>query len=180
MKTITIALKLFICMSVITGIIYPLAVWSYAQAFFKDKADGGLIMRGGKIAGAELIGQKFAEAKYFSSRPSAVDYNPMPSGGSNLSLTSKQLQNAIKERKAEFGDAAPADLIFASGSGLDPHISPESARLQCAGVAKARGVAEADIISLVNSMTEPRQFGFLGEPRVNVLLLNLALDERWP
>lgn len=179
MKTIITAFKLFIALSVITGIAYPLAVWGYAQIFFQAQADGGVITRAGKSVGAELIGQKFEKPEYFWPRPSAVNYNPMPSGGSNLSLTSKQLQANIKAQEVKFGRAAPMELLFTSGSGLDPHISPEAARIQCARVAEARNVPEVDIISLADSMVEPRQFGFLGEPRVNVLRLNLKLDEKY-
>ena len=180
MKTTITALKLFFCLTVITGVIYPLAVWGYAQAFFKYKADGGIILRDGKNIGMNLVGQNFTKPEYFWPRPSAVAYNPMPSGGSNYSLTSKQLWAAVQERKDSFGGkTVPADMLFASGSGLDPHISSESARMQCARVAQARKVLEVDIISLMDAMTEPRQFGILGEPRVNVLRLNLALDEKY-
>lgn len=179
MRTLFMAVKLFAALSVLTGIIYPLGVWAYAQAFFSDKANGGIVSRGGQTVGAELIAQKFTRPEYFWPRHSAVDYNPMPSGGSNMSLTSKQLRESVAERKGKLGVNAPADLLFASGSGLDPHITPEAARFQCARVAAARGVPEVDIMSLVADMTEPRQFGFLGEPRVNVLRLNLALDEKY-
>lgn len=176
MKTGIIATKLFLCLTVMTGLLYPLAVFGYARVFYPAKADGGMITRDGLLIGAELIGQKFTKPEYFWPRPSAVDYNPMPSGGSNLSLTSRQLRESMKAQFDKFGKAAPADLVFASGSGLDPHISPAAARLQCARIAQARGVPEVDIISLMDSFTENRQFGVLGEPRVNVLRLNLALD----
>ena len=167
-------------MTVATGVIYPLAVWGYAQIFFRDKAQGSILLRGGVPAGSRLLGQNFNKPQYFRPRPSAVGYNPMPSGGSNYSPAGKAFQAALKERQAAFGgEAAPADLLFASGSGLDPHISPQAARLQCGRVAQARGVPEVDIISLVEGMTEPRQLGILGEPRVNVLLLNLALDGKY-
>ena len=180
MKKIITALKLFLCMTVITGIIYPLAVWGCARIFFREKAEGSIVTIKSNAAGSELISQNFAKPEYFWPRPSAVDCNPMPSGGSNLSLTGAQLLAAIKERRAKFEtEAVPADLLFASGSGLDPHISPEAARIQCLRVAKARGVPEFNIISLVDAMTEPRQAGFLGEPRVNVLKLNLKLDEKY-
>lgn len=176
MKTAIIAAKLFLCLTFMTGLLYPLAVFGYARAFYPAKADGGIITRDGLLIGAELIGQKFTKPEYFWPRPSAVDYNPMPSGGSNLSLTSRQLRENMKAQFGKLGKAAPADLVFASGSGLDPHISPAAARLQCARIAQARGVPEVDIISLMDSFTENRQFGVLGEPRVNVLRLNLALD----
>lgn len=180
MKTAATALKLFLLLAFITGVIYPLLVWGYAQAFFREKSEGSIVTAGGKAVGSELIGQDFSRPEYFRPRPSAVNYNPMPSGGSNLSLTSAQLQIIIKERKAKFGARqVPLDLLFASGSGLDPHISPEAARIQCARVAKARGVPEVDIISLVDSIAETRQYCFLGEPRVNVLRLNLKLDDKY-
>ena len=109
-----------------------------------------------------------------------MNYTPLPSGGSNQSPASAALAAAVKERRAAYGAQAPADLLYASGSGLDPHISPAAARLQGARVARARGAKEIDIMSLVDANTEPRQAGFLGEPRVNVLKLNLALDGKWP
>ncbi|MFA6433932.1 MAG: potassium-transporting ATPase subunit KdpC [Elusimicrobiales bacterium] len=181
MRTLITAVKLFVCMTVVTGIVYPLTVWVYAKAFFSDKAEGGVIIHGGKAVGAELIGQNFTKPGYFWPRPSAIAYNPMPSGGSNLSLTSRQLRDTMKKRGGKFGGVdVPADLVFASGSGLDPHLSPAAAFIQCDRVAKARGVAKVDIISLVDGMAEPRQDGFLGEPRVNVLLLNMKLDEKYP
>jgi K+-transporting ATPase ATPase C chain len=176
MKSFIAAFKLYVVLSVLTGLIYPLAVWGGARLFMKEKAEGSLVETGGKTAGSALVGQKFAADKYFHTRPSASDYDAMASGGSNLSLTSAALQAAVKERRAAQGGAGAAEMLFASGSGLDPHISPEAARAQCARVARARGAAESDIISLVNSMTEKRQAGFLGEPRVNVLLLNMKLD----
>lgn len=167
-------------MTVITGIVYPFAVWCCGQAAFNEQAEGSILTMNGRIVGSGLIGQNFSRPDYFWPRPSAVNYNPMSSGGSNLSLTSMQLQAALKDRKAKFptGDA-PADLLFASGSGLDPHISPEAAHIQCARVAHMRGVPEVDIMSLVDAIAEPRQAGFLGEPRVNVLRLNLKLDEKY-
>ncbi len=180
MKNATTALKLFLCMTVITGIFYPLVVWAGAQALFKGKAEGSLVRVNGVVAGSGLVGQKFSRPEYFWPRPSATGYDPMPSGGSNLSLTSAQLGAAVKERRKGFVRAeVPADLLFASGSGLDPHISPDAALIQCDRVAAARGVSKGDIIYLVNTVTEQRQAGFLGEPRVNVLLLNLILDGKY-
>jgi K+-transporting ATPase ATPase C chain len=180
MKNLITALKLFVCMTVITGIVYPFAVWCCGQAVFKEQAEGSILTMNGRTVGSGLIGQNFSRPDYFWPRPSAVNYDPMPSGGSNLSLTSTQLQAALKDRKAKFPtENVPSDLLFASGSGLDPHISPEAAHIQCARVAHMRGVPEVDIMSLVDAITEPRQAGFLGEPRVNVLRVNLKLDEKY-
>jgi K+-transporting ATPase ATPase C chain len=178
MKNTITALKLFLCMTVLTGIIYPFVVWCCGQMIFKEKAEGSILVINGRSVGSKLIGQNFSGPEYFCPRPSAVDYNPMPSGASNMSLTSAQMQAALKDRKAKFiMETVPSDLLFASGSGLDPHISPEAAHIQCSRVAHMRGVPEVDIMSLVDAITEQRQAGFLGEPRVNVLRLNLKLDE---
>lgn len=174
MKTFWPAVKIFLVLTFITGVVYPLAVTGFARIFFPGKAGGS----------PELIGQAFKEPRYFQGRPSATGYNPMPSGGSNLSPVSLALQKQAADNTAAFltanpaaaGHAVPSEMVFASASGLDPHITPEAARLQCARVAKARGVPESDIISLIDAVTEQRQIGFLGEPRVNVLMLNLKLD----
>lgn len=180
MRNAITALKLFLCMTVITGILYPLAVWAGARAIFKGKAEGSLLTAHGRVVGSGLVGQEFSRPGYFWSRPSATGYNPMPSGGSNLSLTGAQLMVAIQERAKKFPrGTVPSDLLLASGSGLDPHISPAAALVQCDRVAAARGASKGDIISLINNMTEQRQAGFLGEPRVNVLLLNLMLDGKY-
>ncbi|MCX5791673.1 MAG: potassium-transporting ATPase subunit KdpC [Elusimicrobia bacterium] len=179
MRTTWTALKLFICMSALTGLLYPLAVWGGARLFLRGKAEGSMVEAGGRAAGSALVGQNFSGQQYFHPRPSAVNYDPLPSGGGNQSPASAALAAAVKQRRALYGAAAPADMLTASGSGLDPHISPEAARLQCARVAKARSAAEIDIMSLVDAMTEPRQGGFLGEARVNVLLLNLKLDGKY-
>lgn len=177
MKNAIIGLKLFLCMTVITGMLYPLAVWAGARVFFGAKAEGSLVSVNDAAVGSGLIGQEFSAPGYFWPRPSAAGYDPMPSGGSNLSLTSARLKGAILERAKRFsGTEAPADLLLASGSGLDPHISPAGALAQAGRVAAARGVSKGDIISLIDAVTEQRQAGFLGEPRVNVLLLNLMLD----
>ncbi|OGR81634.1 MAG: potassium-transporting ATPase subunit C [Elusimicrobia bacterium GWC2_64_44] len=175
MKNTIDALKLFLVLTVLTGLVYPLVVWGGARLFLTGKAGGSLVSTGGMEAGSELVGQAFAKPGYFHPRPSAIGYNPMPSGGTNQSLTSASLRASVKDRRAGEGGKT-ADLLFASGSGLDPHISPAAAKAQCARVARARGAAESDIISLVDSLTEGRQLGFLGEPRVNVLRLNMKLD----
>ena len=187
------ALTLFAALSIITGIAYPLAVTGVAQLVFAHAANGSVIEQNGKPVGSELIGQPFSDAKYFWPRPSATApfaNNPTASSGSNLGPTNPALTEAAKQRidalrAADTGGPAepvskstPVDLVTASGSGLDPHISPAAAQFQLARVARARGRSEADVARLVADATEGRQLGILGEPRVNVLKLNLALDAR--
>jgi K+-transporting ATPase ATPase C chain len=187
MKTLLVqSLRLTAVFTVLMGIAYPLIVTGVAQLAFRDKANGSLVRRDGKVVGSELLAQKFQSPRYFWPRPSADDYGTVPSGASNLGPTSAALRsnvtaNAVAIRAANKlpADARiPSDLLFASGSGLDPHISPDAARLHVARDAAARGVSEDSIKALVEKLIEPPQFGFLGEPRVNVLLLNLALDQR--
>ena len=169
----------FVVLTLITGIAYPLIVTAFAQ-LFSDKATGSVILLNGKAVGSELIGQPFSDPKYFWSRPSATSpqpYNGAASSGSNLGPTNKALHEAVAERLKQFEQRpVPADLVTASASGLDPHISPEAARFQVSRVAKARGLTEERIQELLDRHTEARTFGVLGEPRVNVLRLNLALD----
>jgi len=155
-----------------------------AQAMFPSRAEGDFISVGERTVGARLIGQKFEGPRYFWSRPSAIDYNPLPSGGSNLGPTSESLKRAVEERRTKLKAAhpdqpgePPQDLLFASGSGLDPHISPAAAEYQVSRVARARGLEARKIRELISGATQERSFGFLGEPVVNVLLLNLALDQ---
>jgi potassium-transporting ATPase KdpC subunit len=185
MKTIIQALKLFLIMTIITGIAYPLLITILGQIFFPNKANGSLINKDGSIIGSELIGQKFTSDKYFWPRPSAIDYNPLPSGGSNLGPTSAALKDLVVSRKDAIERAnpgsfdVPIDLLFASGSGLDPDISPEAARFQIDRVAHARGLdnkAKIKLIDLVEKQIKQPDFGILGEPRINVLRLNIALD----
>jgi K+-transporting ATPase ATPase C chain len=175
-------------LTVVTGVLYPLVATGLAQLLFPSAANGSLIERDGKAAGSELIGQAFSDPKYFWSRPSATAPfadNSAASSGSNLGPTNPALTDAVKQRIAALREAdpgntaaVPADLVTASGSGLDPHISPAAAEYQVARIARARGKTEADIRKLVAAATEGRTFGILGEPRVNVLELNLALDGR--
>lgn len=182
------AVVLLLVLSAITGIIYPLAITGVAQLLFARSANGSLIERAGKPLGSELIGQAFSDPKYFWSRPSATAPfadNSAASTGSNLGPTNPTLKDAVKQRvdalrAADPGNPAPVpvDLVTASGSGLDPHISPAAANYQVDRVARTRGLAPAQVAALVNQATEGRQYGLLGEPRVNVLKLNLALDGR--
>ena len=169
----------FVVLTLIAGIVYPLIVTAFAQ-LFPNKATGSVIEVNGKAVGSELIGQPFSDPKYFWSRPSATSpqpYNGASSSGSNLGPTNKALHEAVAERLKQFEQRpVPADLVTASASGLDPHISPEAARFQVSRVARARGLTEERIQELLDRHTEARTFGVLGEPRVNVLRLNLALD----
>jgi K+-transporting ATPase ATPase C chain len=173
---------------VLTGLLYPLAMTAVAQGLFPRRASGSLVSDGaGKVVGSELLAQGFSNPAYFQPRPSAAGagYDPLASGGSNLGPTSKRLHDqaaaALGKLLKENPDApgpAPVELVTASGSGLDPHLSPAAALWQVPRVAKARGVAPERLRALVEEMTEPRDLNVLGEPRVNVLLLNLALDQR--
>src|SRR5438093_10110209 len=182
------ALVLLAVLTVLTGVVYPLVVTGIAQAVFPGQANGSLIVKDGKPVGARLIGQPFDDPKYFWSRPSATSpfgYNAGASGASNLSPTNADLVKTVQGRvdalrATDPGNTAPVpvDLVTASGSGLDPHISPAAALYPVGRVAKARKVDEAIVRDLVAHYTERRLFGLLGEPRVNVLELNLALDSR--
>lgn len=172
-------------MTLLTGILYPLLITAFAQLMVKQQADGDFLFSQEKVIGAKLIGQKFESDKYFWGRPSAIDYNPLPSGGSNLGPTSALLRQAVKERqenllKAHRSDKVkiPTDLLFASGSGLDPHITISAAYFQIQRIAKARGLESREIKNLIDHMVINQKLGFLGENYVNVLLLNKALDEK--
>jgi K+-transporting ATPase ATPase C chain len=183
-------LRMTLVMTVLTGLIYPLAVTGLCQVFFRDKANGSLITANGQVVGSELIGQNFTRAEYFHPRPSAAGndgYDATASGGSNLGPTNKKLVDRVQasvdkfhKENPDYQGAIPADLLTTSGSGLDPHISPASAEAQAPRVAKARGTALDQIRTMIASHTEGRDLGFLGEPRVNVLLLNLDLDRTFP
>jgi K+-transporting ATPase ATPase C chain len=189
MKTFVIALRATLVTLVLTGILYPLGMTALAQVLFPTAANGSLAKdESGKVVGSRLLGQTFTNPAYFQARPSAAGngYDPLASGGSNFGPTSAKLQDRVKadiarlrkENPEATGDI-PAELVAASGSGLDPHISPGAARWQVARVARARGVSAARIAATLDEAVSGRDFGFLGEPTVNVLDLNLALDRQF-
>lgn len=196
LREIRPAIVFLVGLVAITGLIYPLAMTGAAQVLFPYQAQGSLIEQNGKVIGSSLIGQQFSEEKYFHGRPSATTapdpqdssktvpapYNAANSMGSNLGPTSKALADRLKEsvdtlKKENPSAPVPVDLVTTSGSGLDPDISPEAALFQVPRVAKARNLPEARVRSVVESMTAARTLGFLGEPRINVLQLNLAMDK---
>lgn len=186
LKELKSAFLIFLALSVITGVIYPGVVTGIAQLAFHSQANGSLVERDGKAVGSDLLGQAFTSPRYFWSRPSAtgpVPDNGAVSSGSNQGPTNPSLEAAVKDRIAALRAAdpgnqkpVPIDLVTASGSGLDPHISPAAAEFQVERVARARGMEASRVRALVAAATEGRTFGMLGEPRVNVLQLNLALD----
>jgi K+-transporting ATPase ATPase C chain len=184
LREIRPAIVLLLALTVITGLAYPLAITAVAGAIFPRQAEGSLIEKDGKVIGSALIGQEFKSDKYFHGRPSATlpaPYNAANSGGSNLGPTSKALNDRVKEdveklRAENPSQPVPIDLVTSSASGLDPDISPEGALFQVPRVVKARGLSEDRVRQLVTDNTQDRLVGLLGEPRVNVLALNLALD----
>jgi K+-transporting ATPase ATPase C chain len=195
LREIRPAIVVLVALTLITGLVYPLAMTGIAQLIFPRQANGSMMERDGKVVGSELIGQNFASDKYFHGRPSATTapdpkdpnktvaapYNAANSGGSNLGPSNKALVDRVKGdiatlQKQNPGASVPIDLVTTSGSGLDPDISPEAARFQVPRIAKARSLPDAQIRQLVEENTEGRWLGLLGEPRVNVLQINLALD----
>jgi len=191
MKTTFIALRLFVTMTLLTGVVYPLCITGASQVLFKHQAEGSLLIDKEQVLGSELIGQNFKDPKYFWPRPSAIDYNPLPSSGSNLGPTSADLVAQFNQRKQTLEKTSPSsknnpipeDLLFASGSGLDPHISPAAAQFQIARIISVRGLTGPQIqqlSALIDTMTEDRSFGILGEKRINVLKLNIELERNFP
>lgn len=188
LRIVRTALSLFLALTVVTGVIYPVVLTVVAQAAFPFQSRGSVISDKGQAVGSALIGQSFRKPQYFWSRPSAtgpVPYNAAASSGSNLGPSNPALETAVRERVAQLratgnvSDMIPLDLVTTSSSGLDPHISPAAAAFQVQRVAQQRGVAPADVERLVKQYTAERQWGVLGEPRVNVLQLNLALDTKF-
>jgi K+-transporting ATPase ATPase C chain len=182
--------KMMLVLTVLTGLLYPGVVTGLCQVFFPARANGSLVVANGHVIGSELIGQNFKKPEYFQPRPSAAGndgYDPMASGASNLGPTSQKLADRVKDSVASFRKnnpdytgPIPADLVTASGSGLDPDISPASAEAQAARIAKARGIPVEQVRNLIVGHTQGRDLGFMGDPRVNVLEINLALDQAAP
>lgn len=181
------AIRMTLVTTVLLGLVYPLLITAFAQVLFPDKANGQLLRRDGVIVGSRLIGQTFTSPGYFRSRPSAAGsgYDAANSSGTNLGPTNRKLVDTVAAAVAVAQQEnphqpVPADLVTSSASGLDPHLSPDAVLFQVPRVARERQAPEAEVRALAEAHVEERQFGFLGEPRVNVLLLNLALDEKWP
>lgn len=192
-KIIVQSFKIFLSLTILTGVIYPLFITLIGQVLFPNQSNGSLIIKNGNIIGSELLGQNFADSIYFQSRPSAINYNPLPSGASNLGLSSALFKKQVNDRKLEFRKnnllsdsiVIPSEMLFASGSGVDPHISVEAAKLQINRIIKSRNLSTDKsklLYNLVDSLVEYPQFGLLGNQVVNVFSLNLKLDEesiRW-
>lgn len=183
-RTLLASLRMALATILVTGVIYPLVVWGIGAVAFRQQAGGSLVQRDGAVVGSRLLGQKFETNSYFHPRPSASDYDAMASGPTNLGPTSENLLAEVGSRVDEVGRTdgvrhgdVPVDLVTSSASGLDPHVTPDSAYLQVSRIARERGLAEEDVRALVTGHIEGRQFGVFGESRVNVLELNLALDD---
>lgn len=186
MKNLLTAVLMTIVTTVLFGLVYPLVITGLAQVIFPENANGQLLRAAdGTVIGSRLLGQPFVSPGYFRSRPSAANYDAAASSGSNLGPMNPKLLDRVKADTAKLqsenpGKPVPVDLITTSGSGLDPHITPAAAEFQVPRVARERGMSEDEVQQLIQQRTEQRQFGFLGEPRVNVLELNLALDATHP
>ena len=176
MKPLSSSIRMILALTLLTGAAYPLLVTGLAKVVASRQATGSIIDQGGKTIGSELLAQKFENPRYFWPRPSAGGFATVASAASNLGPTSAALAKAIAERKARFGENAPAELLTASGSGLDPDLSPAAAEFQAPRVAQARRLSTENVKALIAKSTAGPQFGLFGEPRVNVLSLNLALD----
>jgi len=187
-KQLIISIKLLLIMTLLLGVIYPLFITGLAQLAFPSKANGSLVEVNGTLRGSKLIGQQTDSSSYFNPRPSATGYNTLASGAFNLGLTSRKLHSLVETRRADIiqkdslpNDAIiPAEMLFASASGLDPHISPEAAKMQIERIAKVRGFSDKQkqqLSALVNELTETPQFGIFGCERINVFMLNIELDK---
>lgn len=176
MNTFKITIKFFLCLVILTGVIYPLFITLAAKITMTEKANGSLVTHEGKVIGSSLIAQNFTSDKYFWPRPSANDFDALKSGGSNLGPTSKHLKELVQERLDKMGKETPSDMLFASASGLDPHISKKAAYFQAERIAKARSLSTDKIIELIDNHLNTDRISRLGHQYVNVLILNLALD----
>lgn len=178
MKNLIVSVKMFVVLSVLTGILYPLAVTGLGQMLFPYQANGSLLEKDGQVVGSELIAQKFVSPRYFWPRPSASDYATVASGASNAGPTNDNLKKAVAERQAQ---GLTHEMLFTSGSGLDPHVTPQTVKAQMQRIVQARTLSDEQTVlveRLIEEYTEDRQGGLLGERRVNILKLNLALDEK--
>jgi K+-transporting ATPase ATPase C chain len=183
MKIVKTSVRMLFVLTLLVGVIYPLFITAVASLIFPQAAEGSLVRKNGVIVGSTLLGQRFASKKYFYGRPSSTDYSTMPSGASNLSLASKNLTDLIEARRSTYGSDAPFDVLTASASGLDPHLSIEGVMYQLDRVAAARGLRPeqtATLRQIIIGYEERPQLRFLGKPRVNILELNLKLNELFP
>ena len=187
MKILIDSIRVYVVLTILTGFIYTFFITAVANVLLPWRSKGSLLVNNGQVTGSELIGQQFTNNRYFQSRPSAVSYNPMPSGGSNASAVSAKLRDDVNKRRLDFrvtnglneSVSVPSDMLFTSASGLDPHISPDAARLQVNRIAASRKFTDfqkAELDSVVEHSIEPPQVGILGESRVNVLMLNMKLE----
>jgi K+-transporting ATPase ATPase C chain len=181
LRQLVASLRMLLVLTGLLGVLYPAVVWGVGQVAFGEQAHGSLVRHGGVVVGSSLLGQDFTDPRFFQGRPSASGYAGGVSGGSNLAAAARDQRRAVGERSTSYAATnsapAPADALTASGSGVDPHISPANARGQVSRVAAANGLDPSEVMRLVQAHTQPRSLGFLGEPRVNVLELNLAVQQ---